>query len=555
MSFIAVFIFCFLTSIFFFNSGIFFNRFLFKINIQDNIIEYSILGIISLSCLALFANFIFSLNIYFNTIIISFCLCYLFFLNNRLIKKIILYSIIISLISTITITFDNINRPDSGLYHLPFTSLLNGSKISFGVANINERFGIISIIQYLSALNNNLIFNNIGILIPLVIIYSITLIFFINSFFKKNKSNLIKFLSFLFVIFILTTSNRYSSFGNDAPAQFFYLILIYYFLESSNDQRNEDHFKLISLLSIFVFLIKPFFILSAIIPILFIFNKYKKIKIFNLTTYLVIIIFCAWIVKNIIITGCFLYPINLTCLDLLDWSVNKNKFALESEAWAKGWPDRFDKSLDYKEYLEKFYWIKVWFNNHFKFILLKLAPIIIFLMFLSLILLLKFKTKKFEIHKELNQLLIFNAIFLIIWFSSFPLYRFGSSILISIIALLFIKIFLNKIDLDNYKLKKSLMLILIFMSIGIFLKNMNRIVKNYSNYYVDYPWPKINSATSDNRKLTYFTVKENNKILYYLSPYNELCFYGKSPCTHIRDKKIKKINYLYFYDKYTAYKN
>ena len=299
-----------------------------------------------------------------------------------------------------------------------------------------------------------MIFNNIGILIPLVIIYSITLIFFINSFFKKNKSNLIKFLSFLFVIFILTTSNRYSSFGNDAPAQFFYLILIYYFLESSNDQRNEDHFKLISLLSIFVFLIKPFFILSAIIPILFIFNKYKKIKIFNLTTYIVIIIFCAWIVKNIIITGCFLYPINLTCLDLLDWSVNKNKFALESEAWAKGWPDRFDKSLDYKEYLEKFYWIKVWFTNHFKFILLKLAPIIIFLMFLSVILLLKFKTKKSEIHKELNQVLIFIAIFLIIWFSSFPLYRFGSSILISIIALLFIKIFLNKIDLDNYKLKK-----------------------------------------------------------------------------------------------------
>ena len=555
MSFIAVFTFCFLTSIFFFNSGIFFNRLFFKINIQNNIIEYSILGIISLSCLALFANFIFSLNIYFNTIIISFCLCYLFFLNNRLIKKIILYSIIISLISTITIIFDNTNRPDSGLYHLPFTSLLNGSKISFGVANINERFGIISIIQYLSALNNNLIFNNIGILIPLVIIYSITLIFFINSFFKKNKSNLIKFLSFLFAIFILTTSNRYSSFGNDAPAQFFYLILIYYFLESSNDQRNEDHFKLISLLSIFVFLIKPFFVLSAIIPILFIFNKYKKIKIFNLTTYLVIIIFCAWIVKNIIITGCFLYPINLTCLDLLDWSVNKNKFALESEAWAKGWPDRFDKSLDYKEYLEKFYWIKVWFNNHFKFILLKLAPIIIFLMFLSVILLLKFKTKKSEIHKELSQLLIFNAIFLIIWFSSFPLYRFGSSILISIIALLFIKIFLNKIDLDNYKLKKSLILILIFISIGIFLKNINRIVKNYSNYYVDYPWPKINSATSDNRKLTYFTVKENNKILYYLSPYNELCFYGKSPCTHIRDKKIKKTNYLYFYDKYTAYKN
>ena len=32
---------------------------------------------------------------------------------------------------------------------------------------------------------------------------------------------------------------------------------------------------------------------------------------------------------------------------------------------------------------------------------------------------------------------------------------------------------------------------------------------------------------------------ENNKILYYLSPYNETCFYSKSPCTHIRNKKLK----------------
>ena len=60
----------------------------------------------------------------------------------------------------------------------------------------------------------------------------------------------------------------------------------------------------------------------------------------------------------------FLYPINFTCFDLFDWTIDKNKFALESEAWA-GWPDRFDKSLNYEEYLEKFYWVKVWLSNHF----------------------------------------------------------------------------------------------------------------------------------------------------------------------------------------------
>ena len=552
MSFIVVFVFCFITSVFFFTSGILSNKFLFKININDNILEFSIIGIISLSCLALLANFISSLNTYLNTFVIIFSLSYIFFLSNDLIKKIIIYSLIIAIISFITIIFDNTNRPDSGLYHLPYTSLLNESKISFGVANINERFGITSIIQYISALNYNLIFNKVGILIPLVVIYSTVLMFFLNIFLKKNNSDLIKFLSIMIMIFILTTSNRYSGFGNDAPAQFFYLILTYYFLESANNLRNEDNFKLISLISIFVFLIKPFFILSAIIPILFIYNKFKQIKIFNLTTYFVVFIFCTWIIKNLIITGCLLYPINLTCFDFFDWTVNKNKFALESEAWAKGWPDRFNKSLNYEEYLEGFYWIKVWFYNHFKFVILKLAPLMILLTFLSIIFILNFKNKNNKENKELNQLLIFNGAFLIFWFTSFPLYRFGSGILMSVISLVFIKIFIGKINFENYKFKRGLNLILVLIVISVSIKNLDRIIKNYKSLYVDYPWPKINSAFLDNREMLNIPIMENSKRLYYLSPNNELCFYSKSPCTHVRNKRIKKINYFYFYDKYTT---
>ena len=139
MSFIVVFIFCFITSVFFFTSGTLSNRFFFKIENQDNILEYSIIGIIFLSCIALIANFIISLNTYFNTILIIICLSQIFFLNKELIKKILVYSVIIALISVITIILDNTNRPDSALYHLPYTSLLNETKIAFGVANVNER--------------------------------------------------------------------------------------------------------------------------------------------------------------------------------------------------------------------------------------------------------------------------------------------------------------------------------------------------------------------------------------------------------------------------------
>ena len=55
----------------------------------------------------------------------------------------------------IIITFSNINRPDAGLYHLPFVKILNENKLIFGLTNLHYRFGHTSIFQYISALHVN----------------------------------------------------------------------------------------------------------------------------------------------------------------------------------------------------------------------------------------------------------------------------------------------------------------------------------------------------------------------------------------------------------------
>ena len=194
MSFLIVFIFCLLTSLYFCSIGILGNKFIYKIKGLNNVLEYCILGIFSISFLALFLNFFVSLNVYLNSIIFIISITYLFFLEKNLQIKILKYCLIISLISFLTIILDHTNRPDSGLYHLPYTSLLNENKLIIGSANLNERFGIISIIQYLSAINFNFLFSENGILIPLVIFYAISLIFFfikfLNfvSFFLDNNS-------------------------------------------------------------------------------------------------------------------------------------------------------------------------------------------------------------------------------------------------------------------------------------------------------------------------------------------------------------------------------
>ena len=551
MSFLLVFFFCFVTSIYFFGFGYLSNRYIYKLPITDNVIQFSFFGLFSLSFLALFANFFISLNLYFNSIIILTSIFYLFFLEKELVIKILKYSIIISIISSLTIVLDNTNRPDSGLYHLPYTSLLNENKLVVGVANLNERFGIASILQYISALNYNFIFLENGILIPLVIIYSTVIIFFFLKIFDSSESDVLKILSFLFFIFILTNMNRYSGFGNDAPANLFYFVLTYYFLKYKNDILVDTQFKILVLITVYIFLIKPFFALLFIIPLIFLISNYRDVRILSLSNIICFVVIVLWLIKNFFITGCFLYPINFTCLQTLDWSINPYLISLESEAWAKGWPDRYDKNLNYNEYLKNFYWIKVWISNHFKFITIKLLPFFLILIIISTIIIYKNNGINLIKEKKYNQLIIVNISLLSCWFMIFPAYRFGLGIIGVFISLLFINFFFKRIVLNNSLLYKSIILIIILCSSTIVFKNLNRIYNNYSLNYVDYPWPKKNSHYEKNNKLINIPVKYNGKTTHYTTPSKELCFYSKSPCTHLRNLKVRKDKYLNFYEKYT----
>ena len=96
-------------------------------------------------------------------------------------------------------------------------SFLNENKIIFGLSNIHFRFGTVSIIQYLSAINNNFIFKDIGIVIPLASIVTFFIIYFFNMVLKiiKDSDNIshANIFALFIVIFISYKINRYSSFG------------------------------------------------------------------------------------------------------------------------------------------------------------------------------------------------------------------------------------------------------------------------------------------------------------------------------------------------------
>ena len=59
-----------------------------------------------------------------------------------------------------------------------------------------------------------------------------------------------------------------------------------------------------------------------------------------------------WLIKNVLISGCMIYPMKITCFENLPW-VNINtveKVQIEGEAWAKAWPQNQNATLNMEDF-------------------------------------------------------------------------------------------------------------------------------------------------------------------------------------------------------------
>ena len=243
----------------------------FKKNIKleiHNICENALFGAIFIAFLSLTLNFILPIDRNVSNLI--FILLIIFFIlknykNYHNFKNIFLTIIYTGLISTLIITLDNIYRPDAGLYHLPYTNIINQNNIIIGLANIHFRFGHISITQYLSAHLNNYITNENAINIPHSILASAFIIYLFTEI-KNNKKFsfyfFFIFFSFLFSIFYL---KRYSEYGNDAPGFIFSILTIISYLKYKNFYKQKRYFYLACFFATYAFFIKSFFIIIFLI--------------------------------------------------------------------------------------------------------------------------------------------------------------------------------------------------------------------------------------------------------------------------------------------------
>lgn len=506
---------------------------------QQSFFETIFIGAIFASFLALIINFFLALSPKVN--LIALILIFVFFNYQKLkleLHEIKILSFIAFLAFSITI-YDTVNRPDAYLYHLPYINILNEKKVIIGLSNLHFRYAHVSLIQYLSAFNYTSIFNQNSIIAPLAILWSISIIYFSHDIYKlikkKEEFSVGKIFSVLILIYIVYKINRYSEFGNDAISHLAFFILVSKFLYYRADNKFDLYF--INLLCAFCISNKIFLGLSVIIPLYIVLKE--KLELLKILKSLPSLILLFWFIKNVLVSGCLIFPIKITCSENFLWT-NINQIEREStsgEAWAKAWPQRSNKNISMENYNKNFNWIEAWNKIHSKKILKTLAPYA--LVMLALFIYFRGDKKIKKENSKIYVILFMSLIGCIIFFLKFPLYRYGYSYLIIFLSIIFL-IFLRKINLEKFNFSIKVILIIIFLIIS------SKQIKRYFEYFkIRQPIPLIFKELEDNE---YKKIMITGNFEYYLS--DSMCMYYLAPCTsqnpfNINYKKIYSYSLLY----------
>ena len=512
-----------------------------------------IYGFIIVGFISLYLNFFFPINKIIGTVFFIFSLIFFIFYFIKLEKKneFILLVFFVSITSFLLITLSNINRPDAGLYHLPYISILQENKVILGLTNLHYRFGHTSIFQYISAIYNNYFLKNEFINFPLASLISFYILYLFKNFNESLRKKIeIETVSiFLIIIFSLYSFNRYSNYGNDAPASIYFFILILITLKIENIKKMDiENFFNILIISIFLFTIKPSMVIVFALPLfLFLLNN-NKIRILKHKNSLIcVLLIISWVVKNFLISGCAIFPIKETCINKINYydAATTNIASTEAEAWSKAYPNSINK-LSFNEYISNYNWVNTWFKSHFKKIMEKLTPFLLFLILFFLIKITRkpyfdnFNYKFFFKNKNILLIIFFTLYCCFFWFLKFPVYRFGMAFISSFVIFLFINLFVTENFFYNKKTYYSIIGIGLILFYG---KNLNRIFNNLDLTYNNYPWPKIYSMSNEDenikKKFIRVTDDKNNLIYYYSN--GEECMYSNTPCSnYYKDNLLKK---------------
>ena len=527
--------FLFLFIIFF--HGYFFSKKILKKNENQNFYEICVIGLVITLLFSQIINFLFPLN---NILIILnlFLICVYLLLNKKNFLQFLKFDkfiFSICLLIVISNIYGSGFSDDIDHYHYGYISNSDSNRFIWGNSYLNLLYGTSPTwLTFQSYLNFNFSrLQDIHISNGLILFFTLGL--FLSE--LKSKTNLVYYKPFLFSIlmFILLKYTRLKEFGIDRPATLLFCFIIYYYFKYFLNNNNQlvPNFIVISLASISIILIKITYLPILFLPFLFLIKFKTELFNFDKRYFLFIIPTTIFLFKNILGTGCLIFPLEKTCIEFIPWSnhAGARELSFLSESFNKSWTS-YSGNLSEANYIKGFNWFSVWFERG-KIEILEITLTIIIILFFSLIVF-NIQFKNFELHKKKLKLILFfiiSFIFISILIFLFknPVLRMNHPMLISLM-ILFLIIFCN-FNIKKIS-KRFFYTIIIFGFIFNFSKNINRISKKE---FINNPISEISQKISIPEK------KFLGDFEYYQG------WYGNIPIGN-RDLSFKKHKKIFFFD-------
>ena len=268
---------------------------------------------------------------------------------------------IILVISTYDITFNY----DAGYYHLLHQNWIRESNMIVGMVNIFFALGMSSIYEYISAF---LWFDETMVFVHFLNIY------FVHFFFLFIKENLInkRYQSLYNVSLVILIYSILDNFGfgggrngfiyiqgvtkqDTTVGILFWVLTIVMLHKISKSEISRLEILALSLITFFVYQVKVsgvmiIFVYAYLIINLLIKKKYKLSTMLYLHIPAFALI-AIWFSKSIFTTGCFIYPVDVTCIENFNWYVKGS--TANVEYYTKLASKNYDMSIPFTEWIQK----------------------------------------------------------------------------------------------------------------------------------------------------------------------------------------------------------
>ena len=533
--------------------GVFFGKFFNKDSTSINLGYSGIIGIFFLVTYS-YLSHLFIAHGYFHNLVIIILGFVLFILNFRSFLENKYFYILILIFTILFISLILYKTHDDfPYYHFPYTWYLTQKPALIGVGQFNHGFRTPSSIFYLNSLFYLPIVQYFTFQIGAVLIMGFANLILITKIIlriKEKKTDDILYLSLLSFIFINVFFYRIQEHGTDRSAQILIFILFIELLLFINfTKEHESYIPNILIILALIISLKTFYILYLIIffPIIFILYKENKFYLFfktlkNKSFYLFLLLILMILIVNFFNTGCFIYPVALTCIDSVEWSIGSESVAKMNnwyEQWSKAGAGPNFRVENPELYIQNFNWLSNWIKIYF---FNKVSDFILGLLLIMIILFSVFYSKKIRVVKSNNyKLLIYTVIILLFceWFYNHPALRYGGYSIIALLVFFPFSSILEKYEISSKKIKTRFFTLMIIITLIFVSRNFIRITNEIEQYsyrpFVD-SYYRIDSD--------HFRIEKKFNKIYNNS---ELCAANKKECNKESSFNIEKFLNTYIF--------